>query len=153
MSVVCLCVPSRGTRKRMDWRLLVKEHIPKTNLFFGLDLEHIFWLYFFLVVWYIGWFSKTNISVLAKQPTVHSVGVSSGSLCAYGCWHCCNCGFYCFLWYYPHRFRDLVVSHARNTIYLPLELLNRQTRRHFECHVYLNIAWKLLKLCSCCRLL
>ena len=71
----------------MNWRLLVKEVIPKIKfklLFEGLD--NLMGLIFSLSLGYIGWFPRTRRSVLANQPPVNSGEVSRGRICGCGCW-------------------------------------------------------------------
>ena len=71
----------------MNWRLLLKEVIPKIKLkllFEGLD--NLMGLIFSLSLGYIGWFPRTRRSVLANQPPVNSGEVSRGRICGCGCW-------------------------------------------------------------------
>ena len=72
VSVCHVSVPSRKTRFRLDWRLLVKESIPYIGI--PLDLKKknnnkLLRFDFFLDFW-----------VCANQPTLHNGGVSRG------CW-------------------------------------------------------------------
>ena len=50
---VCVLVPSSGTRIRVDWRLLVKEHIAKLRISFFLEDNKVpsIWLLALLRLW------------------------------------------------------------------------------------------------------
>ena len=77
-----------GIWNHLDCRLLVKEHINIVA-----KLRNL-----------LCYFPKTNISVLANQPTVHSGGVSRGRVCGCSClcwWHetCDSWNLKCFIFF------------------------------------------------------